>query len=226
MALGSTLLTITPEDPCATMMVGGVRYEETLAQALPTIGSNIPIVVTAQDGTTKATYYIAVRDDGTSIPVTGASLDKTSLELTVGASEQLKVTVSPGNATDKSETWTSSDLAVAKVDSNSNVEAVGKGSATIAVTTVDGGKTAVCTVTVSTDNKPDPEPTPDPWERRYSPRLPNGTRLARNIYAHSEDECEQKLAQLIQEMKQEIAARKTKAGWKAQCSGGIAPPEH
>ncbi len=212
MALGSTLLTITPEDPRATMMVGGVRYEETFAQALPTIGSNIPIVVTAQDGTTKATYYIAVRDDGTSIPVTGASLDKTILELTVGASEQLKVTVSPGNATDKSETWTSSDLAVAKVDSNSNVEAVGKGSATIAVTTVDGGKTAICTVTVSTDNKPDPEPTPDPWERRYSPRLPNGTRLARNIYAHSEEECKQKLAQLIQEMKQEIAARKTKAG--------------
>ena len=46
------------------------------------------------------------------------------------------------------------------------------------------------------------------WEGRYSPRLPNGTRLARNVYAHSEEECEQKLAQLIREMKQEIASMK------------------
>ena len=52
------------------------------------------------------------------------------------------------------------------------------------------------------------------WEGRYSPRLPNGTRLARNVYAHSEEECEQKLAQLIREMKRKIAAMKTqtKAG--------------
>lgn len=49
------------------------------------------------------------------------------------------------------------------------------------------------------------------WEGRYSPRLPNGTRLARNVYAHSEEECEQKLSQLIREMKQEIAAMKAQA---------------
>lgn len=29
------------------------------------------------------------------------------------------------------------------------------------------------------------------WEGRYSPKLPNGDRLARNVYAHSEKECEQ-----------------------------------
>lgn len=49
------------------------------------------------------------------------------------------------------------------------------------------------------------------WEGWYSPRLPNGTRLARNVYAHSEEECEQKLSQLIREMKQEIAAMKAQA---------------
>lgn len=49
------------------------------------------------------------------------------------------------------------------------------------------------------------------WEGRYSPRLPNGTRLARNVYAHSGEECEQKLSQLIREMKQEIAAMKAQA---------------
>ena len=46
------------------------------------------------------------------------------------------------------------------------------------------------------------------WEGRYSPRLPNGSRLARNVYAHSEEECEQKLADLIVQMKAEIAAER------------------
>ena len=46
------------------------------------------------------------------------------------------------------------------------------------------------------------------WEGRYSPRLPNGGRLARNVYAHSEEECEQKLAELIVQMKEEIAAER------------------
>ena len=46
------------------------------------------------------------------------------------------------------------------------------------------------------------------WEGRYSPRLPNGTRLARNDYAHSEEECKQKLAELIIQMKVEIAAER------------------
>jgi integrase len=41
------------------------------------------------------------------------------------------------------------------------------------------------------------------WEGRYSPKV-NGKRMARNIYAHSEEECEEKLAQMIREMKIEI----------------------
>ena len=46
------------------------------------------------------------------------------------------------------------------------------------------------------------------WEGRYSPRLPNGSRLARNVYAHSEEECEQKLSDLIVQMKAAIAAQR------------------
>lgn len=41
------------------------------------------------------------------------------------------------------------------------------------------------------------------WEGRYSPKV-NGKRMVRNIYAHSEEECEAKLAELIREMKIEI----------------------
>ena len=43
------------------------------------------------------------------------------------------------------------------------------------------------------------------WEGRYSPKV-NGKRMARNIYATTEAECEEKLAVLITEMKQELAA--------------------
>ena len=45
------------------------------------------------------------------------------------------------------------------------------------------------------------------WEGRYSP-IVNGKRTARNVYAHTEAECEEKLAVLIQEMQAEIAAGK------------------
>lgn len=42
------------------------------------------------------------------------------------------------------------------------------------------------------------------WEGRYSPKV-NGKRIARNIYATTEAECEEKLARLIRKMKTEIA---------------------
>ena len=41
------------------------------------------------------------------------------------------------------------------------------------------------------------------WEGRYSPKV-NGKKMVRNIYAHSEEECEEKLAEMIKEMKIEI----------------------
>ena len=47
------------------------------------------------------------------------------------------------------------------------------------------------------------------WEGRYSPKV-NGKRIARNIYAPTEAECEEKLAVLITEMKQELALLRAK----------------
>ena len=46
------------------------------------------------------------------------------------------------------------------------------------------------------------------WEGRYTPTYPDGKRHPRNVYAHSEAECEEKLAALIVEMKAEIAAER------------------
>ena len=46
------------------------------------------------------------------------------------------------------------------------------------------------------------------WEGRYSPRDAHGKRIARNVYAQTEQECEEKLKDLIDEMKAEIKAEK------------------
>ena len=46
------------------------------------------------------------------------------------------------------------------------------------------------------------------WEGRYSPIWPDGKKHARNVYAHSEAKCETLLAEMILEMKAEIAAEK------------------
>lgn len=82
------------------------------------------------------------------VPVTGVTLNKTTLRLVVDGEETLEATVAPTNATDKDVTWVSSNTEVATVE-NGVVTAVAEGEATITVTTVDGNKTATCTVTVS-----------------------------------------------------------------------------
>ncbi len=75
-------------------------------------------------------------------------MEKDAIALTVGQEETLSAVVDL-NATDRSVTWSSSDEAVATVDANGKVTAVAEGTATITVTTNDGGKTDTCTVTVS-----------------------------------------------------------------------------
>jgi len=42
------------------------------------------------------------------------------------------------------------------------------------------------------------------YEGRYSPKLPNGKRISKNVYAKTEEECEIKLEELIKTMKAEM----------------------
>ncbi len=86
---------------------------------------------------------------GADVAVEGITLDQTSLEMTVGdADVKLNATVSPDNATDKTYSWESSNVAAATV-SGGVVHAVAEGTAVITVKTTNGNKTATCTVTVS-----------------------------------------------------------------------------
>ncbi len=83
------------------------------------------------------------------ISVTGVSLNKTSLALEIGSSEQLTASVQPENAENKSVAWASSDASVASVAEDGTVTALAEGSAQITVTTADGAKTASCTVSIT-----------------------------------------------------------------------------
>ena len=81
------------------------------------------------------------------VAVTSVSLDKTTLDLAVGETAKLTATVTPDGAAHKAVTWASNNESVATVK-DGTVTAKAPGTATITVTTKDGGKTATCTVTV------------------------------------------------------------------------------
>ena len=82
------------------------------------------------------------------VAVAGVSLDHETLSLYPGENSTLSATITPSNATNLGLEWSSSDTSVANVDENGKVTALAAGSATITVTTVEGSKTASCTVTV------------------------------------------------------------------------------
>ena len=87
-------------------------------------------------------------DDELIIPVSYVNLNSTSLKLYEGDIAQLTATVGPKDATDKTVVWSSDNPAVASVDQTGFVTALTAGTAK--VTAASGGKSATCTVTVST----------------------------------------------------------------------------
>ena len=105
------------------------------------------ITVMTNDGGKTASCTVTVLP----VAVTGVTLNKYSLSLYQNDTETLIATVLPANATNKNVTWSSSNSSVASVTSNGIVSALSAGSATITVTTTDGGKTASCSVTVTAD---------------------------------------------------------------------------
>jgi len=84
-----------------------------------------------------------------SITPTSISLNKTTNTLQNGAIDQLSATILPTNASNKSVNWTSSNSAIASVDASGLITAKAIGTTTITATTVDGGLTDKCSVTVN-----------------------------------------------------------------------------
>ncbi len=94
-------------------------------------------------------YLVITNTNAPVVAVTGVSVSPTSATVGLGTTQQLNATIAPANATNQNVTWTSSNTAVATVNSSGLVTAVATGTATITVKTADGNKTATSAITVS-----------------------------------------------------------------------------
>ena len=84
--------------------------------------------------------YINIEVKNSIINVSSVTIDnKISSSLYVGESITLTATILPNDATDKTIKWSSSNSDVATLDNNGLLTAIGKGSTTIFVETIDGG---------------------------------------------------------------------------------------
>lgn len=115
-----------------------LNLETGAATTLGTIGGNTEVV-----------SLFVIPTDEPVIDVTGIEVTPETAEISVGSTTALTAQITPANATERTHIWTSSDNAVASVDADGIVTANSIGTAIITATSVDGGFTDTCTVTVS-----------------------------------------------------------------------------
>lgn len=108
------------------------------------------IIVQTVDGGKMDKLDVIVRSTG----VTGITLTPDTLTLKIGDSKDLSWTITPYTATNKKITFASSNTSVVTVSATGKLKAVGAGTAVITVTTVDGGFTDTCEVTVEEGTPP------------------------------------------------------------------------
>ncbi|MBO4476508.1 MAG: Ig domain-containing protein [Bacteroidales bacterium] len=102
------------------------------------------VTATTEDGGFTATCHIIV--NAVTVNAESVTLDRETLELTEGETAVLTATVLPENTTDKTVQWRTIDEAVAMVDQEGKVTAVGAGKTLIVASC--GGIEAACEVTV------------------------------------------------------------------------------
>ena len=122
-------------------------YDDSLVEGYGVNDGTGPITCTLVEPT------ITIGEGSGDVPVTGVELDEDEITLEVGQTQQLTATVQPSDATDKTVTWSSSDDDLATVV-DGLVTAIAEGSATITVTTNDGGFTDECVVIVTDTSSP------------------------------------------------------------------------
>ena len=116
------------------------------------IGTCTITVTSSNNRNVSANITVNVTGNSTSSVITGITLSKTTMNLTVGQRDISWVTMTPTTAPEslKGEIWTSSNTAVAIVDGYGNVTAVGAGTCTITVTSSNNRNvSAKITVNVS-----------------------------------------------------------------------------
>ena len=99
-----------------------------------------------------------VSGENATINVTNISLEPTTHTMKIDETLQLKVTITPSNASNTNVVWESLNPTIATVE-NGFVTARGVGNTTIKVTSADGNKTATCQLTVNAKDEAVSPPT-------------------------------------------------------------------
>ena len=132
----------------------------------PTSGTgtgNIDVTVSANTSTSERIGSITVTGSGVEeriisvtqagyvppIDVTGVTVSPETALIAVGGVQQLVVSVEPSDATNQEVSYSSDDASIATVNETGLITAIAKGTATITVTTSDGGFTATTLIEVS-----------------------------------------------------------------------------
>ena len=143
----TTTTTVAPTTTTTTSTVAPTTT--TTTTVAPTTTTTTTVKPTTTTTTTVAPTTTTTTTEK-QVPVTGVTLDKSTLSLEVGATGNLVATIAPSNASYKAVKFTSSDDKVATVDNTGKVTAVKAGSADITVESLmDGSKTAKCELTVT-----------------------------------------------------------------------------
>lgn len=121
----------------------------------PRHGTVLPITASEYERLSNSLPVEVEKPD--TVSVASVILDENALTLYVGDNKQLKATIAPENATSTNVIWKSDNEAVATVNDTGYVTAVGKGTTTISVITVDGGYVATCVITVKAEESEEPE---------------------------------------------------------------------
>ncbi len=82
------------------------------------------------------------------VPAAGIELTENEISIKVGGTHRLTAKVLPEDATKRGVTWQSDDESVAAVSDDGTVTGISAGTCTVTATSVDGGFTAECAVTV------------------------------------------------------------------------------
>ncbi len=137
---------ISFESTTSTITIDKTKRTGTASVKIYGNTTGMPIVY-ATAFVTKAYCEVSVSE---STPITGLSLEKTSVGVLPGKTVQLNPVFTPSNTTETGLTWTSSNTAIATVDSSGVVTGVKNGTVTItAKSTVKPKISATCTVKVS-----------------------------------------------------------------------------
>ena len=149
--------TILPEDASNKNVVWSSSNESiaTVSQAGVVTAKSVAgtVIITAAseaDQDIKATCTVTVKSKV--VPVTGLSINPSSMSIYINQTKKINVTVSPSNADDKSVQFQADRSACVRVDAEGNVTGQKDGVCLVLVTTNDGGYEKNCSVTVTTNN--------------------------------------------------------------------------